>query len=114
MLLAQRFGTTSWHKADLCRLAVNARNHSALIPAARITLPHFSVSSAISLPYSAGEPDSGVPPMSRSRDLIVGSARPAFIFLLSRSMIAAAVPFDAATPNHEPAAEPITNSPQEG
>ena len=32
------------------------RPHSALMPAARITLPHFSVSSAMSLPKSAGEP----------------------------------------------------------
>src|SRR5262245_51437867 len=32
--------------------------------AARITLPHFSVSPAISLPKSAGEPGSTVPPMS--------------------------------------------------
>jgi hypothetical protein len=30
--------------------------------AARITLPHFSVSSAMSLPKSAGEPASAVPP----------------------------------------------------
>jgi hypothetical protein len=32
--------------------------HSALILAARITSPHLSVSSAMSLPKSAGEPDS--------------------------------------------------------
>jgi len=32
------------------------------MPAARTTLAHFSVSSAISLPNSAGEPGSGSPP----------------------------------------------------
>ena len=31
-------------------------NHSGLMLAARITLPHFSVSSAMSVPNSAGEP----------------------------------------------------------
>jgi hypothetical protein len=30
--------------------------------AARITLPHFSVSSAMNLPKSAGEPENAVPP----------------------------------------------------
>src|SRR5712672_2389531 len=39
-------------------------SHSALILAARITLPHFSVSSAISLPKSEGDPASTVPPNS--------------------------------------------------
>src|SRR5215831_596017 len=51
--------------------------------AARITLPHFSVSSAISLPKSGGEPDNAVPPRSTRRALILGSARPALISLLS-------------------------------
>ena len=36
--------------------------YSALMLAARITLPHFSVSSAMSLPNSAGEPASVVLP----------------------------------------------------
>src|SRR5215470_5935790 len=58
---------------------------SALMLAARITLPHFSVSSAISLPKSAGEPGSTVPPRSASRALILGSARPALISVLSLS-----------------------------
>ena len=38
--------------------------HSGLIFAARITLAHFSVSAAISLPKSAGEPAITVPPRS--------------------------------------------------
>ena len=52
-------------------------DHSALMPANPITLAHFSVSSARSLPNSAGEPETTVPPMSASRTLILGSARAA-------------------------------------
>jgi hypothetical protein len=51
----------------------NIAGHSALMLAARITLPHFSVSAAISLPKSAGDPGSAVPPNSSSA-LILGSA----------------------------------------
>jgi hypothetical protein len=36
--------------------------HDSLLILYLITLPHFSVSSAISLPNSAGEPTSTVPP----------------------------------------------------
>jgi hypothetical protein len=67
---------------------------SGLMLAARITLLHFSVSSAMSFPKSAGEPGSGVPPRSTSRALIVGSARAALISLLSVSTISAGVFFD--------------------
>jgi hypothetical protein len=42
-------------------------------------LAHFSVSSAMSLPKSGGEPGSTVPPKSASRALIWGSARAALI-----------------------------------
>jgi hypothetical protein len=62
---------------------LDRRNHSGLMLAARITLAHFSVSWAMSLPKSAGEPDTGVPPKSASRALNFGSARPALISLLS-------------------------------
>src|SRR5262245_47333036 len=41
--------------------------HSALMLAARITLPHFSISAAMSFPKSAGEPVSTVPPRSEIR-----------------------------------------------
>src|SRR6476619_3231822 len=71
---------------------------SGLMLAARITLLHFSVSSAMSFPKSAGEPGSGVPPRSTSRALIVGSARAALISLLSVSTISAGVFFGVATP----------------
>ena len=72
--------------------------HSGLMPADLTTLPHFSVSSAMSLPKSAGEPASAVPPRSASRALILGSARPALISLLSLSMISAGVFLGAPTP----------------
>jgi hypothetical protein len=72
-----------------------SRGHSGLMLAARITLPHFSVSSAISLPKSAGEPASTVPPRS---------ARPALISFLSLSMISMAVFLGAPRPNEALAA----------
>ena len=57
-----------WNVADgLCS--------SGLMLAARTTLPHFSVSSAMSFPKSAGEPGSTAPPRSASCALILGSAR---------------------------------------
>ena len=59
--------------------------------AARMTLPHFSVSSAMSLPKSAGEPGIKVPPRSASRTFSLGSARPALVSLLSLSTIPAGV-----------------------
>src|SRR5438445_11182459 len=72
--------------------------------AARITLPHFSVSSAMSLLKSAGEPVSGVPPRSASRALILGSARAALISfdfggrVLGRDN---AIPYAHLVPRHE-------------
>ncbi len=42
------------------------QSHCGLMPANLITLPHFSVSSAMSLPKSAGEPASVSAPRSAS------------------------------------------------
>src|SRR5207302_1514941 len=56
---------------------------SGLRPANFTTLPHFSVSSAMKLPNSAGEPGNGVAPRSVSRALIFGSANAALISLFS-------------------------------
>src|SRR5262249_38730380 len=56
---------------------------SGLMLAAWITLPHFSISSAISFPKSAGEPGSGVLPKLASREFIFGSAKAALTSLLS-------------------------------
>src|SRR5437660_2075392 len=87
----QRFSATGFME---CR----AGDYSALMPADLITLPHFSVSSAMSLPKSAGENASTSPPRSATRAFIVGSARPALISLLSLSTISAGVAFGAPMP----------------
>src|SRR5580704_5890660 len=76
----------------------NGPDHSALILVARTNLPHFSVSSAMSWPNSAGEPASGVAPRSASCVFIFGSARPALISLFSLSTISAVVFLGAPTP----------------
>jgi hypothetical protein len=52
--------------------------HPALMLTARITLPHFSVSSAMNLPKSPGDSANTVPPKSASRALNLGSARPGY------------------------------------
>src|SRR5262245_33212725 len=71
---------------------------SALMPANLITLPHFSISSAISFPNSAGDPGSARPPRSARRSFILGSASAALTSLLSFSTISAGVAFGAPTP----------------
>ena len=73
-------------------------SYSGLIPANLITLANFSVSSEISRPKVAGEPASAMPPNSAIRALILGSARPIPIALLSLSMISAGVFLGAPTP----------------
>ena len=77
-----------------------AAPHSGLMFAVRITLAHFSVSSAMSLPKSAGEPASTVPSRSASRALNLGSASAALISLLSLSTISAGVFLGAPRPKH--------------
>src|ERR1700686_3729680 len=78
--------------------AYDCPDHSGLMPAVLITLAHFSVSSAMSLPKSAGELESTVPPKAASRAFILGSAMTALISLFSLSMIAAGVFLGAPTP----------------
>src|SRR5215472_6461968 len=73
-------------------------HQSALAPENFTTLPHFSVSSAMSFPKSAGEPKNGVPPRSANLAFILGSARPALISLLSLLTISAGVAFGAPIP----------------
>src|SRR5215475_8212644 len=90
------------------------RPYSGLILAARITLAHFSVSSAMSLLKSEGEPTNAVPPSSTSRDLILGSARPALISWLSRSMISVGVFLGAPIATNALASKPGKNSPNVG
>src|SRR5262249_28086010 len=57
--------------------------YSGLMLAARITLAHFAVSSAMSVPKAAGVSANAVPPKSAKRALIFGSASAAAISLLS-------------------------------
>ena len=89
------------------------KGHSGLMFAARITLAHFSVSAAMSLPKSAGKPGSTVPPKSTSRALIFGSARAALISLLSFPTISVAVPGRAET-NQGLAHSPAGTRPRSG
>src|SRR6516165_1071279 len=86
------------HNGTLWNVVPGAPGQSALMPMNFTTSPHFSVSSAISLPKSAGETTSGVPPKSASRALILGSARPALISLLSLSTISTGVFLGMPTP----------------
>src|ERR1700746_3420287 len=82
-------------RADLSAMV----DQSSLAPDNFTTLPHFSVSSTISLPKSLGEPRSAMPPRSVSCTFIFGSATPALISLLSLSMISTGVALGAPTPN---------------
>src|SRR5262245_21501897 len=91
-----------------------SRHHSGLMLAARITLPHFSVSSAMNLPKSAGVIGIGVPPKSSSRAFIFGSARAALVSLLSFSTMSAGVFLGAQMPYQIVASYPGTNSPKAG
>src|SRR5215831_19437954 len=75
-------------------------DHSALMLASRITLPHFSVSSAMSLPKSADVIDIRSTPKPASRVFMRGSAATALISLLSLSITSAGVSFGAPTPYH--------------
>jgi len=56
--------------AEIDEQVPSSPRHSGLMMAALITLPHFSVSSAMSLPKSSGDPGSAVLPKSASRALI--------------------------------------------
>src|SRR5215472_18420668 len=74
------------------------RPQSGLMLATRITLPHFFVSSAMSLAKSAGEPASAATPRLANRACNLGSAMVALTSLFSRSMTSAGVPFGAPMP----------------
>src|SRR5262245_47713071 len=96
---------SAWRASDIRRTDFmerstgDRRRQSAMMPTNFTTLPHLSVSSAMNFPKSAGEPTSGVLPRSASRALILGSARPALISLLSFSTISAGVAFGAPLPD---------------
>src|SRR5262249_51439435 len=61
-------------------------HQSALAPENLPTLAHFLVSAAMTSPKLPGEPTKAIAPRWASRALIVGSARPALISLLSLSI----------------------------
>src|SRR5262249_35340422 len=86
-------------RTDFMEYRRRAEHYSALMLADLITLPHFSVSSAMSLPKSAGVNASVVTPKSARRALNFGFARAALISLLSLSTISIGVPFGAPTPD---------------
>src|SRR5207248_1830871 len=85
--LTERYGIFGRDRADHCQL----------MPADLITLAHLSVSSAMSLPKSAGEPASTVPPRSASRAFALGSASISLISRLSLSMTSLGVLWRAHT-----------------
>src|SRR5262245_27383298 len=92
-----RVATSGFAERDLWN---TSRDHSGLILAARITLPHFMVSSAISLAKSAGEPGSTVAPRLASRAWKLASARLALTCVFNLLMISAGVFLGAPMPYH--------------
>src|SRR5262245_55339279 len=94
-------GSFPFAERQLWNGAERTNPHSALMLAARITLPHFSVSSAINLSKAAGESVVTIVPNSAKRAFTAGSARTALISLLSLSMIGAGVFLGAPTPDQE-------------
>jgi hypothetical protein len=74
--------------------------------AARMTLPHFLVSSEMSFAKSPGEPASTVAPKLASRASNLESAMLAPTSRFNRSMIAAGVFFGAPMPYHGLASKP--------
>src|SRR5262245_58371150 len=87
---------------------------SAFAPENFMTFPHFSVSSAMRFPYSAGERASTVPLRSAKRAFILGSVRAALISLLSLSTISVGVSLGAPMPPQALVSKPGTNSPCDG
>jgi hypothetical protein len=80
------------------RLNSAAPCYSIFIPENLTTLPHFSVSSAMSLAKSAVDPDSIVAPNSANLASSLGSVKTALISMLSLSMIVVGVFLGAPMP----------------
>src|SRR5262245_52283708 len=76
----------------------SAHGQSALAPERFTTLAHFSVSSAMSLPKSPGEPGIAMPPRSANRAFTLESARPALTSRFNLWTMSAAVPAGAPRP----------------
>src|SRR5262245_40407588 len=75
-----------------------AHDQSALAPESFTTLAHFSVSSAMSLAKSPGEPGIAMPPRSANRAFTLESARPAFTSRFNLWTMSVAVPVGAPSP----------------
>src|SRR5205085_334506 len=88
------------HGASSGRLA-SFLDQLGLAPENLTTFAHFSVSSVIILPKSAGDPASTVLPRSASRAFTLGSARAALIDWLSLSIISTGVFLGAPRPYTE-------------
>src|SRR5262249_25149224 len=96
-------------------ISVADETHSALMPANLITLAHFSVSSAMSLPKSVGVIGVPAPPkVLARRAFILGFTRPALISHLILLIIPTGALLEAPTPYHPLASYPVTNSPTVG
>src|SRR5262249_41712656 len=80
-------GPRGFAKRTLRNIGTVFGDQSGFAPENFTTFAHFSVSSAMNLPNSAGVIGIGTPPRPASRALIVGSARPALIASLSLSII---------------------------
>src|SRR5580700_8556082 len=80
--------------------AASAAVYSGLMLAVRMTLAHFSVSSAMSLAKAPLVIGVGMPPISANRDTSLGSATAALISWLSLATISGGVPLGAPMPNH--------------
>jgi hypothetical protein len=78
-------------------------DQSGLAPENLTTLAHFSVSSAMSFPKSAGDPETVVLPRPASCALILGSDSAALIYPFSFSMIPVGEFLGAPMPFHPPA-----------
>src|SRR5260370_39641288 len=89
-----------------CHRESRVQDYSALLLAARITLAHFSVSSAMSLPTSAGESAHSPPPSFARCVLILGPARPPLLPLVSLSTISVGAFFGAPLPSQRLSAQP--------
>ncbi len=74
----QKFSAGKFHNSSRCN-AASATLHSGLMLAARITLPHFSVSSAMSLTNSTAVVGIGSTAKSARRALMAASANTALV-----------------------------------
>src|SRR5262249_3029193 len=86
-------------------------HQSGLAPEILTTFAHFSTSSTMNVPKSAGVIGSGSPPRSASRSLSLASARTALISSFSLATIAAGGVLGAPRPYHRPPSLPRTATP---